>query len=452
LARVLNISLTSHYNTRLMEERVFITVCATKRAVVSRVLMLCALCAATALLVLAGTVVPAGHAFAASSDAPAVTADAYRLSGDTRRTRLVFDLSDAVPVRAFALADPYRVIVDVPGVGFRLPGDAGRKGRGLVSGFRYGLFAPGQSRIVIDVNRPVLIDGTFVLRPQDGKPARLVVDLTATDAETFERRAATANTAPEWPQANRASKGARLGVAVAANRKPVIVIDPGHGGVDPGAIGKGGTREKDVVLAFANELHDVLEAKGGYDLRMTRDSDFFVSLGDRVRIAREEGAALFISIHADSFRGGSVRGATVYTLAERASDEDAAQLAIRENKSDLFAGLQVIEDENPVTDILVDLVRRETKNLSIVLAKALITEIGTTTRLNKNPHRFAGFRVLQAPDVPSVLVELGYLSNRNDEKRLKDPVWREKTAQAMAQAIARFARPQVAANGVRVAN
>lgn len=382
--------------------------------------------------------------------ASGVVAVNSRVSGDGERTRFVTDLTDSVPVRAFALADPYRVIVDLPEVAFRLPPAQGQRGRGLVSAYRYGLFAPGKSRIVLDVTKPVIIDRAFVLKPQDGQPARLVVDLVRTDRATFERRTAMAHAQSGWPRSNAAAKSSRLIDRIEPprerdrNRRPLVVIDPGHGGVDPGAIGRTGTREKDVVLAFSETLKASLEASGGVDVVMTRDDDRYIALAERVQFARERQASLFISVHADSFRSSGIRGATIYTLSEKASDAEAAALAEKENRADLVAGLEIVEEQDAVTDILLDLVRRETKNLSVAFAKTMVEELRPTIRLNKNPHRFAGFRVLRAHDVPSVLFELGYLSNPRDEQKLLDPEWRSRTADRVARAVRRFVRPQIA--------
>lgn len=379
-------------------------------------------------------------------DSDGTVAFAARLAGDDQTTRFVADLTGDVPVRAFALADPYRVIVDLPEVSFRLPAGAGEKGRGLVRAFRYGLFAPGKSRIVFDVAGPVVIDEAFVRSPEDGQPARLVVELKATNEETFRKRAQSTD---GFPSSNAGAKRPRLpvsGVAAAADpgAKPLIVLDPGHGGIDPGATSRSGIKEKVLVLDFAKALKERLEKDGRFEVKMTREDDTFIALDDRVRMAREQQAALFISIHADSFRMRSIHGATIYTLSEKASDAQAAALADRENRADVVAGLNISDEPDAVTDILVDLVRRETKNLSILFARNAISELAEESDLNKNPHRHAGFRVLKAPDVPSVLIELGYLSNADDEKRLRDEGWRNAASEALARAISNYLEPRLA--------
>jgi N-acetylmuramoyl-L-alanine amidase len=204
--------------------------------------------------------------------------------------------------------------------------------------------------------------------------------------------------------------------------------------------------EKAITLAFALELKAKLSASGAYDVFMTRESDEFLRLDDRVRIARQHDADLFISVHADTISQKGIRGATVYTVSDKASDAEAQALADRENLSDRLAGIEIEEENHEVADILVDLIRRETHNFSIGFARSLVGELSSAVGLINNPHRSAGFRVLKAPDVPSVLVELGYLSNPKDEAQLRDPDWRGKAADCIARAIDAFAAGR---NGVR---
>ncbi|GLS77725.1 N-acetylmuramoyl-L-alanine amidase [Oharaeibacter diazotrophicus] len=381
----------------------------------------------------------------ATAAAPDKAAAAYpvasdgRVVGDAARTRFVLDLDRAVDVAAFTLGDPYRVVIDLPQVRFSLPAGSGAEGRGLVSGWRYGLLAIGRSRIVIDATGPVKIDKSFVLPSVDGQPARLVVDLVGTTPEAFrddlQRTAVEREVANDVPVA----KGDRLpGPRPTGHDRPLVMLDPGHGGVDSGTISPSGALEKDVVLAFAFELEKKLEASGKVDVAMTRRDDTFVPLGDRVRIARDQAADLFVSIHADSVRQNDVRGATIYTLSDRASDREAAALADKENASDAVAGLDLDRQTDEVSDILIDLTRRETRNFSVSFANNLVSELSSTTRMIRNPHRFAGFRVLKAPDVPSVLVEIGYLSNEQDEKLLTSEEWRGRVTDAIGAAVTRF--------------
>jgi N-acetylmuramoyl-L-alanine amidase len=368
----------------------------------------------------------------AESPAPVVATDA-RLAGDMQRTRFIVDLSHSVEPSAFLLAEPSRVVIELPQIGFSIAPDLGRAGRGLVSAFRFGVVARGKSRIVLDLARPAVIDQVFVLQPVDDQPARLVLDLIGTDDAAF--RAVVAAQPPRAPQ--QIPEPAREKSAAAG--LPLIVIDPGHGGIDSGAVTANGDLEKAIVLDFAQTLAEKLVQSGRYDALLTRSDDTFVSLADRVRIARESKAALFLSIHADTLTDPfGVRGATIYTLSEKASDADAEKYAEKENRSDAIAGVDLAAEPDEVADILIDLTRRETKTFSTRFARQLVDEFRAAATLNKNPLRSAGFRVLRAADVPSVLLELGYLSNAQDAKLLISPEWRDRTTDAVLRSVDGF--------------
>ncbi len=387
-------------------------------------------------LLLAGVGFSASPAPAQQTNPAMPVANGVRVGGDEVRTRFVVDVDRPVDFRVFILADPYRVIIDLPQITFSLPADSGQQGRGLINAFRYGLLAVGQSRIVLDATGPVFIDRSFVLPPQDGQPGRLVVDLIPTDRDTFMRRMNA--TAPAPPPSQSATPSPPSPAIRRENNLPLIVIDAGHGGIDSGTVARNGAKEKDIVLAFAKALEQRIESGGDYNVVLTRDTDFYIPLADRVQFAREREAALFISIHADSYRVASVRGATVYTVSEEASDREAAALAASENKSDIIAGLDLRNETDDVSGILIDLAMRETKNYSIQFANNAIDAMRGTIRLNRNPHRFAGFRVLKAPDVPSVLIELGYLSNASDVRDLQSRVWRDKITRSLFEAVKAF--------------
>ena len=392
-------------------------------------------------------------------EAGQAVATGARIGGDHERTRFVADLTEPVGFTAYVLPDPYRVFIDMPEVRFDLPPDAGHNTRGLVSEFRYGEVEAGRSRIVIDTAGPVLIEKSFIVDAQAGQPARIVVDLVAISPEAFEKAyeadasrmtAAIANAArtkdaaaPEPPSADEVAAAAPP-VSGRHDSKRLIVIDPGHGGIDPGAIGVHKTREKDVVLAFGQELRDVLSAKGDYEVVMTRSEDEFLSLKQRVAIAREHAADLFIAIHADTVRGAEARGATIYTLSEKGSDAEAEELAHKENRADIIAGVDLADESEAVTDILIDLAQRESKNHAMFFARKAVSEMKAVTGFTGKPLRSAGFVVLKAPDVPSVLIELGYLSSRHDEAQLTSPKWRRRVASAMAGAIDKYFALQVA--------
>ena len=369
-----------------------------------------------------------------------------RLGGDDAQTRLIIDLSRKIDVRTFTLANPYRVVMDMPQVTFQFPPKVGEAGRGLIKAFRFGLVMQGGSRMVIDLARPAQVDMAFVLDPIHDQPARLVLHLTAIDREAFMRSLALESGAPQRskPEAPVETKGN-------GDSRPLIVIDPGHGGIDNGTRAASGEMEKTIVLEFSLLLRDKLEKIGKYRVLMTRSDDTFVALGDRVQFARARQAALFISIHADALRRreGDAQGATVYTLSERASDARAARLAEAENKADVIAGLDLSSEEKDVAGILIDLARRETKTFSVQFAQTMVGALKNAARLHQHPLKSASFAVLKAPDVPSVLVELGYVSNKADLKSLISTEWRDRTADSIVQAVDAFFRPRLAGSGQR---
>lgn len=367
-----------------------------------------------------------------------------RVGGDARQTRFVIDLSRKIDLAAFTLADPYRVVIDIPQVVFKLPPKAGEGARGLVKAFRYGLIMQGGSRIVLDTNGPVRVEKAFVLEAAAGQPARMVIDLVATDRASFMRNISAARSPPPA-----STKQSETVPKTAGDARPLVVIDPGHGGIDTGTKGLNGENEKDVVLDFALLLRDTIEKGGKYRVAMTRSDDTFIPLEERVRFARALNAALFISIHADSVprREGFAEGATVYTLSDNASDAEAARLAENENRADVIAGVDLTAESNDIADILIDLAQRETKTFSLQFARTVVNELKPVTRLHKDPVKSAGFKVLKSPDVPSVLVELGYMSTKDDLNDLLSPAWRARTATAVSQAVDQFLAKRVAGAG-----
>lgn len=386
-----------------------------------------------------------------------------------RESRLTFTLQSCVPAESYLLDNPNRAILDLPEVNFQIDPHEGQpepapkpqkhrhrasakdrdaardnsravagsdSGSGLVASYRFGRLAPGKSRVVVDLTGPASIVST-ACAPSPGAFELTLVLAPATEAAFkaaartgAEKQArATAQNAPPAPPLP--SVGAQ---------KPVIVLDPGHGGVDTGALGREHAIEKYVVLDFAKALGAKLRASGNYRVVFTREDDTFVSLGQRVRIARSLNAALFVSVHADALArdGDEVQGATVYTVSDRASDAEAARVAEHENKADSAAGEDAKEGASDVNDILFELTRRETRAYSHVVARSLAEYWKVAARLNKNPRRSAGFVVLKAPDVPSILLELGYLSNEEDVADLTSAAWREKAAAQAAKAIDSF--------------
>jgi N-acetylmuramoyl-L-alanine amidase len=371
------------------------------------------------------------RAFAADAGAP--VAVAARLSQDQGGAKLVFDLSRTVAASASALASPNRIVVDMPEVNFQLDPSVGRVGAlrddSLVKDFRFGLLAAGKSRIVVDLARTACPADVSTRPIVDGAPAaRLTIELKPCDPAAFAALVrsppASAASAPDAP-------------TLAQPR--VIVLDPGHGGIDGGANGLGGVQEKTLVFEFCTELKRQLDATKRYRVVMTRDADQYVDLDDRVDLARAANAALFISVHADALsEDADVSGSTVYTVADRASDAEAARIAARENAADRDPSGRKRQDDPDVADILFDLRRRETRTFAHIFSRGLVESLRGAAKLNHNPERSAGFVVLKAPEFPSVLVELGYLSNPQDVRSLTSPEWRAKAAGAMVNAIDSF--------------
>lgn len=417
-------------------------------------------------------------------------------------TRIVVDLDRPISAKVFTLAGPARLVIDLPEVGWRLPQRALPANIGVLARLRYGLFEPGNSRIVVDLNQPARVHEAIALPGAGGQPDRLVIDLARATGTVFlknvagpplvikghETRIVAAEPAakpvptkttpkpqkapstvgsgsvrvavpvkPAPPKAPSAIDQVAAKTAALADtselgalrvpmkprppgqfRKRIIVIDPGHGGVDPGAIGVSGIYEKHITLAAARDLKKFLEATGRFTVHLTRDRDVFIRLRGRIERARERKADLFISLHADTIRNRKVRGLSLYTLSERASDKEAAELAERENKADLIAGIDLSHESAEVTNILIDLAQRETMNQSAKLAALLVGELKQRVRTLRNPHRFAGFAVLKAPDIPSVLIELGFLSNKDDERALRSKSHRRKLAQSIAGAVDKY--------------
>jgi N-acetylmuramoyl-L-alanine amidase len=374
-------------------------------------------------------------AVASSLKPPVATDGEIRFGPD--KTILSVILATKIPFKLAVMTKPDRVIVDLPEVNFQLSPDFGRKPSGLIRSARFGLFAPGRSRIVIELAGPAS-PKAVVSEVLGGAAFKLDLTLEPISAEAFQRAVQASAPLEE-------AKKADLPVIPQGDSRPVIVLDPGHGGIDNGATGFGQSLEKDVVLGFARDLKAKLEETGKYRVVMTRDRDVFVSLGDRVKLAQKLGAALLISIHADTLSAApSVRGFTVYTGSEKASDAEAARLAEAENLSDQIAGVDNEEESDEIAGILGDLTLRETRSYSHLFARTLVGQMSGGTKANKNPHRSARFRVLRAPDVPSVLLELGYLSSKADAEMMKDPVWRDQTASTIVASVNNFMGPRMA--------
>lgn len=361
--------------------------------------------------------------------APVVTD--IRTGVHTDMTRLVLDISENINYQIFVLDKPYRIVIDLPEVAWRTK--AGEvQFRGLIRGMRFGRFEAGTSRVVIDTKGPVMVRRSFLLPPSGSSGYRFVIDMAAVGSAEFKRSTNPKNSTAD-AQVAAAPSGARK-----PNPKPVIVIDPGHGGIDPGTIGGGGTYEKTVTLGVAKELKKYLSKSNKYKVFLTRNRDVFVRLRNRVIKGRSAHGDLFLSLHADSISRRDVRGASVYTLSEKSSDKEAAALARKENKADIIAGMDFGDQSKDVANILIELVQRETMNLSATFANIAVDELAAGVTVLRRSHRYAGFAVLKAPDVPSVLIEMGYLSNARDERLLSSPKLRRNLVAALGKAIDRY--------------
>jgi N-acetylmuramoyl-L-alanine amidase len=383
-------------------------------------------------------VAPANGAVAAPAGQTPIVMSA-RIGEHEDSTRIVLELSDPVNLRAFTLNNPDRVVVDMPEVAWRLGAPPLPSDHGSVKSYRYGLFREGNSRMVIDLNRPVRVADPLVLPPSAGFGYRVVIDMYPAEQAKFDTNAG-------WPadlkQRETAAEKLAMRLPVLGGGKKVVVIDPGHGGIDSGTNGINGLMEKDMVLAEGLRLARLLTERG-YTVHMTRDRDIFIPLPERVAIARKWKADLMISLHCDSNPDPSVNGLSIYTLNDGRSDREAAALAKRENQSDVIAGVDLSGGNSPVAPILIDLAQRDTINKSSRFAVTALEKLADATDiLPRSPHRSASLAVLVAPDVPAVLIELGYLSNASDANQMNKDKWRNGVAKAIADSVDRNFAPQ----------
>ncbi|WP_425375381.1 N-acetylmuramoyl-L-alanine amidase [Rhizobium deserti] len=362
-----------------------------------------------------------------------------RIAGDSARTRIVLEF-EAKPEFSIHYVDaPERVIIELPATAFGFPAEQ-LSARGLFKDIRYGTMGETSARIVLTAIKPVKLV-LAETQPIESGGYRLVLDAEMTTKEDYadlvrrQNWGVISQTAPEVLS------------AAAEDDVFTVAVDAGHGGIDAGATAvTTKTPEKTITLGFARTLMEKLNKLDGVKAFLTRDDDSFLSLSERVTIARQHHADLFISLHADTLAQKDIRGATVYTLSDKASDRMAENLAARENLSDQLAGFTIQSGPPEVADILLDLTRRETQAFSIALADNVVKSFEGQTGLINNPHRQASFQVLRAPDIPSVLLELGFLSNPEDEKLLLDDAWRNKLAGLISNAVDRY-RARALANG-----
>ncbi|MBK8083219.1 MAG: N-acetylmuramoyl-L-alanine amidase [Devosia sp.] len=362
-----------------------------------------------------------------------------RVTTTPERARLIIDLDGPTQFAIVSLDQPDRIAVDVKAFDLKILAPADVAGKGIVSRFAIELAEKGRARTTLELSQPAQVQQAYFLEKVADQPARLVVDLIADTPERFAERVA----------ADLAASLANQDLAPLASTdpgthgptletRPLVVIDPGHGGVDNGATAPNGVHEKDITLRFATQLQQVLMATNRFDVALTREEDTYLTLNERVDLARENKADLFVSLHADTFQQPEIRGASVYTRDENATDVLDKVLADGENRYDIIAGFAVPQATPVVMDILVDLMRREMRKSSFLAAQAIVHQLEPSVTLRRFPVRQADFFVLQAPDVPSVLVELGFLSNAADIANLQKSDWRDRTVDALARGIAEY--------------
>lgn len=365
-----------------------------------------------------------------------------RIGQNAGNARIVFDADSRFDYKVFTLGNPNRLVIDTQNVDVASEVIKNMKDNAFVNNIRTGSTGVSGVRIVFDLLRPALVKKVFMLEPQSNFKWRLAIDLETSSERDFMAKIGSANShnSNDYNRKNDSSvaNNSSADAVKDASRKRIIMIDAGHGGVDPGAIGYSGTYEKNITLSMAKELKEVLDKNPHYKVYLTRSRDIFIPLRERVNISRKHNSDLFISIHADSAHNRKATGLSVYTLSEAASDKEAAALAEKENKADIVAGINFAEHSKDVNDILLNMAQRETNNYSAEFATLLSLQMSKIVKTVSNTHRFAGFAVLKAPDVPSVLLELGYLSNPTEERQLKQKSYRQKLVSAAVKAIDKY--------------
>ena len=418
--------------------------------------------------------------FSAVNDAYALDINKIRFGVHPDKTRIVIEMDQTTEFRAFMLPKtedtPYRLVIDLPNFNWRA-GTVGHAAKTSVLGVRSGKLNSIVQRVVVDLSQPAKINDAFLIPRKNGQPHRLVIDYQNISASSFAKtqrkpigtlpdsngdlnllisrqlnkrldsqqnsiipnsptvKPATDNMAriiiPQRKPSNAVTKTPAISLY-----RPLIVIDAGHGGQDPGAIGAEKQREKTVTLSTSRKIKRYLENTGRYRVHLTRDNDSYIRLSKRVGIARQKDADLFISIHADSIGKPDIRGASIYTLSNKASDAQTAKLAKRENQADLIAGVDLSHEDEDVANILLDLTMRDTMNQSKFFANTVVDNMRARgMRILPRPHRYAGFAVLKAPDVPSVLMEIGFMSNKNEARLLTTQAYQEKIAATLTDSI-----------------
>ncbi|MCS6760097.1 MAG: N-acetylmuramoyl-L-alanine amidase [Candidatus Devosia euplotis] len=362
-----------------------------------------------------------------------------RVTVTPERARLVIDLAAKTEFALVSLSGPDRLAIDVRAAALTVPEPVVEVAdEGVISEYRVEQAGPDRVRTTLILSGPAQVQQAYVLDLFEDQPARLVVDIIPASVEEFAANVAKDSKASDAEVSAADSSTPAGGSELPIAKRPLVVIDPGHGGIDSGAEAPGGAKEKDIVLAFALKLQQLLMASGRFDVALTREDDTFLRLEERVALARSNKADIFISIHADSFQQPDIRGASVYTRDENATDVLDKVLADSENKSEVIAGFAMPQMAPQVVDILLDLMRREMRHQSYTLAQSIVHQLEPSVALRRYPVRQADFFVLQAPDVPSVLVELGFLSNADDMANLLQGEWQRRTAEALARGISSY--------------
>ena len=366
--------------------------------------------------------------------AQGISVDGIRFGQNGETTRFVLDLSKGAQPKIFLLSAPNRIVIDLPNASWNQKADI--KPSGVIEGYRHGLFSAEIYRIVLDLKVPATVHKSFPLPARGGYGNRYVIDMQPAAQQSF-NKAVTAT------RANRVSRPVITATTSSpplrrSDGKRIIVVDPGHGGVDPGTLGKRGEQEKKITLNISKVIKRELENTGRYKVYLTREKDIYIKHRNRFGVARRTGADMFISVHVDAIKNTKVRGGTVYTLNENASDQEAARLAAKENKSDVLAGVDLADTNNEVSNILIELAQREAMNSSARFAEMLVPEMRQQVKMHKRGHRFANFLVLKSLDVPSILLETGYITNRNDVKMLQSRDGPRRIATGLRSALDRY--------------
>lgn len=372
------------------------------------------------------------------------TVKSLRFSSNQGVTRLVIETDKPLPYSLFSLADPDRLVIDLPELDWQDHDKGSNISSGLMVGYRVGLFKSGVSRLVFDLKEPIKLKTRLSL-PEDAKYGpRLVFDIMAENGKNGDNETAGGTlqyATNDWAsyQKNNVKEPSipnQTNLDKKSKQLPLIVIDPGHGGIDPGAISASKAFEKDIVLNFALKIAETLNQSKKYRVELTRDRDIFIPLRQRYDLAQKMNADIFISIHADSHSDSKMRGGTIYTLSDKASDAEADALAAKENKSDILAGTNLDNYAPEVSTILIDLAQQSVNQSSWYLGESLVNKLAKQVNLLAGKaHRFAGFAVLKSPNIPSSLIEIGYLSNKHDEANLQNEAYIKKFAEGLHSAL-----------------